>query len=398
MDSEKTGKLIQELRKEKELTQMSLADMLGVTDRAVSKWERGKSFPDVSMLKPLSEALDVSVIELLDGERLTPDEMRKFPDGAAALTVEEADETAMKGIRTYIHETLRKERIWKAAFAAAVLVLIFTAGRVGQMHHSPVNFQESPLNFRGIRVVMEDGSTQTISLDDPLGEELKRQIQDVLRKKMPEAKVMKKLAGLPEKSESGAYVELKGLITLYKGAYYDQRSREYDTFPYIEQIYQMIYGMCSDRLADGDYHYEGKTHFTCDGRNLNLECELTEQPMELIVDYFLEAMRDGQKERYLFDRDVEDYTIKNIVRMCPEEYDALLEFQGTAGKEIPYCGLYDYRVYRVTFEFTRKPGTGPGYQVPGGTYDYLFMAAKGYREDEAYHIYPEYVSMLFPQT
>ncbi len=43
MDYEKTGRLIQELRKEKELTQMSLANILGVTDRAVSKWERGGS-------------------------------------------------------------------------------------------------------------------------------------------------------------------------------------------------------------------------------------------------------------------------------------------------------------------------------------------------------------------
>ena len=69
MDYEKTGRLIQELRKEKELTQMSLANILGVTDRAVSKWERGKSFPDVSMLRPLSETLGISVSELLGRDR-----------------------------------------------------------------------------------------------------------------------------------------------------------------------------------------------------------------------------------------------------------------------------------------------------------------------------------------
>ncbi len=45
MDYEKTGKLIQELRKEKDMTQMSLADKLGVTDRAVSKWKRERAFP-----------------------------------------------------------------------------------------------------------------------------------------------------------------------------------------------------------------------------------------------------------------------------------------------------------------------------------------------------------------
>lgn len=66
MEYEKTGKFIQELRKERNLTQKALSDILGVTDQAVSKWERGKSFPDVSMLKPLGEALGVSVSELLD--------------------------------------------------------------------------------------------------------------------------------------------------------------------------------------------------------------------------------------------------------------------------------------------------------------------------------------------
>lgn len=87
MNYEKTGLLIQETRKEKKLTQAQLADMLGVTDRAISKWERAKSFPDVAMLKPLAEALDLSVVELLDGERRAEE----------PLTGEEAVETAIKG-------------------------------------------------------------------------------------------------------------------------------------------------------------------------------------------------------------------------------------------------------------------------------------------------------------
>ncbi|MBO4426499.1 MAG: helix-turn-helix transcriptional regulator [Clostridiales bacterium] len=74
MDKEKTGQLITELRKEKGMTQKQLADALNVTDKAVSKWERGLSFPDISMLEPLSELLDVSIMELLAGKRQDGDE------------------------------------------------------------------------------------------------------------------------------------------------------------------------------------------------------------------------------------------------------------------------------------------------------------------------------------
>ena len=74
MDKEKTGQLITELRKEKGLTQKQLADALNVTDKAVSKWERGLSFPDISMLEPISELLGVSIMEILAGERQSGEE------------------------------------------------------------------------------------------------------------------------------------------------------------------------------------------------------------------------------------------------------------------------------------------------------------------------------------
>ena len=69
MNNEKFGKLISEARKEKNLTQKGLAKILNVTDKAISKWERGKSYPDISLLEPLSEALNISVVELLKGEK-----------------------------------------------------------------------------------------------------------------------------------------------------------------------------------------------------------------------------------------------------------------------------------------------------------------------------------------
>lgn len=69
MDNEKFGKFVAMLRKEKNMTQKDLADKLQITNKAISKWERGISFPDITMLKPLADSLDISVAELINCER-----------------------------------------------------------------------------------------------------------------------------------------------------------------------------------------------------------------------------------------------------------------------------------------------------------------------------------------
>ena len=68
MDQVKIGKFISQKRKEQHLTQMQLAEKLGITDRAISKWERGKSFPDAAIILDLCEILKISVSDLLSGE------------------------------------------------------------------------------------------------------------------------------------------------------------------------------------------------------------------------------------------------------------------------------------------------------------------------------------------
>ena len=67
MDRYITGDVIKKLRESKKLTQEELAGKLFVTSKAISKWETGKGYPDVSLLEPLAEALGISVIELLSG-------------------------------------------------------------------------------------------------------------------------------------------------------------------------------------------------------------------------------------------------------------------------------------------------------------------------------------------
>lgn len=68
MDRYVTGSVIRRLREEKKLTQEELAQKLHVSGKAVSKWETGQGFPDISLLEPLAKALGLSVIELMSGE------------------------------------------------------------------------------------------------------------------------------------------------------------------------------------------------------------------------------------------------------------------------------------------------------------------------------------------
>ena len=75
MDNNKIGKKIASLRKEKGLTQDELGKKLFITDKAVSKWERGLGLMDLSLLKPLSKILGVSVTEILNGEKFRKDEI-----------------------------------------------------------------------------------------------------------------------------------------------------------------------------------------------------------------------------------------------------------------------------------------------------------------------------------
>lgn len=69
LDKGSFGRFLAQLRRERGLTQRDLAEMLFISDKAVSKWERGLSLPDVALLLPLAGALGVSVTELLEGRR-----------------------------------------------------------------------------------------------------------------------------------------------------------------------------------------------------------------------------------------------------------------------------------------------------------------------------------------
>lgn len=87
MDQIKVGKFITECRKKKNLTQMQLAEKLNITDRAVSKWENGKSMPDSSIMLDLCNILGISVNELLRGEVI---DMKNYNEMAEKTLLEMA--------------------------------------------------------------------------------------------------------------------------------------------------------------------------------------------------------------------------------------------------------------------------------------------------------------------
>ena len=80
MNQEKIGKFIAQKRKEKGLKQSDISIKLGVTDKSVSNWERGKNMPDLSLFYPLCKILDVSVNELLSGEEISKKDCDKYEE------------------------------------------------------------------------------------------------------------------------------------------------------------------------------------------------------------------------------------------------------------------------------------------------------------------------------
>ena len=83
MDAKRFGAFISERRKEHHMTQADLAGKVGVTDKAVSRWERGLGFPDINTMEPLAEALDVSLLELMRSEMQTTEGANVKKDEAA---------------------------------------------------------------------------------------------------------------------------------------------------------------------------------------------------------------------------------------------------------------------------------------------------------------------------
>lgn len=156
MDQKKTGALIALRRKELGMTQRELADRLQVTDKAISKWETGKGFPDTGMLQPLAQVLELSVTEIVNGEISQPDEIVQKAEQAVLKAVEHG-----RRIKRFWQE-------WSWAVGIAAFVLFVAAGLiynaiVGEPEPEPMSVGQ--MMYNSYRTVYErkneDGSITT---------------------------------------------------------------------------------------------------------------------------------------------------------------------------------------------------------------------------------------------
>lgn len=112
MNQEKMGKFIAELRKEKNKTQEELADILKVNVKSISRWENGKTMPDLSLLSILSKELNVEISELLNGRRMSKEELIELKG-----TIERLIEYSQ-------NEQIDKNKIWQFNLKIGLCILV----------------------------------------------------------------------------------------------------------------------------------------------------------------------------------------------------------------------------------------------------------------------------------
>lgn len=127
MDQVKIGKLIAECRKAKRLTQVELANLLGVTDKSVSKWENGVCLPDVSLYKEICKILDITLNEFFSGERLTDETFKEVADNNLLSALENSVFT-LKDKIDFFKKKWQKEHFFELTIVMIVIVFFIIYG------------------------------------------------------------------------------------------------------------------------------------------------------------------------------------------------------------------------------------------------------------------------------
>ena len=144
MEQVKIGKFIQEMRKQQSLTQRELAEKLNISDKTISKWETGNGLPEVGLMLPLCKLLNISVNELLSGERLDEKQYyKKAEENIMDLLKEKAEAkkkiiiavlivavTLIAGTTIIVLSALLEMKLWLRIVLSVLAILIILAGIV----------------------------------------------------------------------------------------------------------------------------------------------------------------------------------------------------------------------------------------------------------------------------
>lgn len=127
MDQEKIGIFIAQCRKDKNMTQKDLAECLGVSDRAISKWERGLNLPDASLYKPLCEILGITFNELFSGEKISEENYKEITDNNLLNAVENSVFTLKEKIE-YFKNKWQKEHLFELLLSMTIIACFIIYG------------------------------------------------------------------------------------------------------------------------------------------------------------------------------------------------------------------------------------------------------------------------------
>ena len=165
MDQKRIGAFIAQCRKEKNLTQMQLAELLGITNQAVSKWENGKGMPDMSLLQPLCDVLGISLNELFSGEHISAEEYKGKAEENISKLFKEKQIANLKPVKylfsicanaalfvavielavglvgnffnsTILEPMLINVSVWLMLFLASMSKLVYDRNRLKKLKHS----------------------------------------------------------------------------------------------------------------------------------------------------------------------------------------------------------------------------------------------------------------------
>lgn len=161
MDAIKFGSFVARVRKDKNMTQAELASKIKVTDKAVSRWERGLGFPDINTLEPLAEALGVSVLELMKSEKIETEDIQ-CEDAALILkdTIQEASSQRL----------LNKKQYQMIAIGIAVLFLIVSVALIFALTRSRyvplIQCEDATQRTSVESILLRDGIPYKVLSDD----------------------------------------------------------------------------------------------------------------------------------------------------------------------------------------------------------------------------------------